>query len=503
MTDNTDELFEWHLAFLRQSAYESKSSNLTPMSLINRDRDLMDQLISAAAEKQAAATRAESAASNKIPYQGLKDKLSIICASGLCLCALAESMQSHSILTTVLLLGIMAFLIWEIFFSKRSSVVDASLRLPLSRFSSDANPNKLLADCLPDKIISELLQRIVVMEQKEKLIFDCSSLVLCELNKDGSIIRVNENAESIWDYRREEIYGAPLTEILSIDSKPKLAEILLNCKASQQAVQQELRVRRKNGDLADLLWRVEWSGKADAFFCRAEDITERRNAERLKAEVTAMINHDLKAPVTSFYYALHNMLDGLYGELPESLEEAAELCLRNMRTVLSLLDNLNNAQKLESGELKPNRSHFQVQDCFDQVSELLHDWCKAANLTFVVEPTTAGANADLEQCIRILSNLCANAIKWSPTGSTIFLRAISESNFVIIEVQDSGPGLSSESLETLFQRWGTGASLRGQISSSTGLGLYIAKKFAELQGGSIGVKSAPDKGAIFWFSIPS
>jgi signal transduction histidine kinase len=112
------------------------------------------------------------------------------------------------------------------------------------------------------------------------------------------------------------------------------------------------------------------------------------------------------------------------------------------------------------------------------------------------------ADADIDQCVRIICNLCSNAIRWSPPRSKIRLRARKDADFIIIEVQDSGQGVPSEFRETLFQRWQAGKSAPKQMSSSTGLGLYIARKFSELQGGSIGVKSAEPAGAIFWFSLP-
>ncbi len=136
-----------------------------------------------------------------------------------------------------------------------------------------------------------------------------------------------------------------------------------------------------------------------------------------------------------------------------------------------------------------------------QVDELLRAWCEAANLSLIFEVTDIVVEADIEQCVRILTNLCTNAIKWSPSGGSILVKARKNTKFVTVEVSDNGPGLSEQAQETLFQRWGNGSSAQGQLTPSAGLGLYIAKKFAGLQGGTIGVKSAPGEGATFWFTL--
>jgi len=370
------------------------------------------------------------------------------------------------------------------------------LKTALARFEPSSNEGTNLAELSANQVALELLRKFAVMQQKEKLIFDYCSLLLCELNSEGVIAQLNESAESIWGYRREDLYGASLAELLSVESKKQLELILDLPRSSQTSRQDELRIRHKNGEFLDLSWHVEWSSKAKAFFCRAEDISERRNSERLRDEVTAMINHDLRSPISSFYYALYNMLDQQYGQLDHKLEEVVSLNLRNIRTVLSLLDNLTSAQKLENGEIKAKKATFELEDCFLQVDELLRAWCEAANLSLIFEVTDVVVEADLEQCARILTNLCSNAIKWSPAGGSILVKAKRLDDFVTVEVQDNGPGLSDEVQETLFQRWGKGATLQGQL-----LGLYIAKKFTELQGGKIGIKSSPEKGATFWFTL--
>jgi PAS domain S-box-containing protein len=304
---------------------------------------MIDKLIAAEASKQKSELSPSSIQLAE-PPRAISNYviLSVVILSAIAAIVLA----SRGAILIITLLAIVAVLIFlEAKARKHSSALDPNLKAVLARLEPSNSSETNLAELTANQAVLELLCKFAVMEQKEKLIFDYCSLLLCELNSAGIIIQLNESAEFVWGYCREDLYGASLSELLSVESKKQFEQILDLPNNYPTSKQFELRVRHKNGEFLDLFWHAEWSSKARAFFCRAEDVSERRNSERLRDEVTAMINHDLRSPISSFYYALYNMLDQQYGQLDHRLEEVVSINLRNIRSVLSLLDNLTSAQK--------------------------------------------------------------------------------------------------------------------------------------------------------------
>src|ERR1043165_9206425 len=107
----------------------------------------------------------------------------------------------------------------------------------------------------------------------------------------------------------------------------------------------------------------------------AEDISARKRSEEMRAEITAMINHDLRAPISALSFWIENMLLGTYGKVDEEADETLKRSSRNLQTVLSLLDDLLDAEKLEDGSMKAVSSNFMIQDCLHHLKNLYEDWC--------------------------------------------------------------------------------------------------------------------------------
>lgn len=494
LCDRKDELFEWYLAYLRKNAQrQSMSSAMTPMALIHADQELLKQLISEEAQqKKKSGLAGEEKRENHVDANFVWG-----CVLSVLVALIAVLYQLYVILP--MQVGILFFLIRLNGTSKRLQLpVEMQSKLGLN-IKDNPNDRKLLEK--PQLLIDSFLDEINLMEQKERLIFEFCSLILCQMNGQGKVIRLNENAANIWGYNKTELTGADVQTILSEPAKETFSALLQSCRDKRETETTDIRVQKENGEFVDLRWRMEWSEQSNSYFCCAEDITAAKDAERLKEEMTATINHDLRAPISALDFALQNIILGSYGEISEGMQTALKRSVRNLKSVLSLLDNLLDIQRLESSTLQCSTAKLQLQDCLLRSAELVHEWCKASKLSLEISETPAIVVGDLDQICRILTNLLANAIKWTPSGGRILVRAIEQTKFVVIEVEDGGPGVPEEQKATLFQRWGTGSSPSKKYSPSVGLGLYIAKKLAELQGGAVGVRSG-NPGSIFWFSLP-
>lgn len=255
---------------------------------------------------------------------------------------------------------------------------------------------------------------------------------------------------------------------------------------------------------------------------RAET-TRQRNMERLYAELQTsheelkqaqesrdalahMIVHDMRTPLTSVISGLQTV-QTLGDDAPDLREEFVEGALGGANRLLTMVNDLLDISKMESGEMALHRERFAVSGVLDEaartVDALIHD--KRLTLHREEPSRPLFVNADREKVRRVLVNLVGNAIKFTPEGGTITLRA--ETNpaaldQVRVSVSDTGAGIAPEHQARIFDKFyqvKPGASTGGV--ASTGLGLSFCKMAVEAHGGTIAVESAPGKGSRFWFTL--
>ena len=228
-------------------------------------------------------------------------------------------------------------------------------------------------------------------------------------------------------------------------------------------------------------------------------------AKEARDEVLAIVSHDLKNPLSVVQGSAANMGRAL--EVPDLEVKRPDLVKnvgrieRASATMHTLVHDLLNLGRIRAGEL-----HLDIRE--EKAEELLRAAVEqAAPLAELrsVHLTTDGAQGgavrcDRERVLQVLANLVANAIKFSPEGGIVALRASCSDGACTFEVTDTGPGISDEQLPYLFNRYwqAPDAAARG-----TGLGLAIAKGFVELHGGTISCESELGHGSKFSFTLPA
>ena len=513
MSNNTD-LLEWYFAFLRKDAHlksATPSAQFTPMALVKADQDLIEKII----EQDIASAAATDASIQKQKVSDtapevLNDKWLLIAVLISSAVGVTCLMLGLGLANYIALLALLACLILTAYLIRRKSqerknvvawlesrIVQSSNPLDFKNIPEGASTTELALEA-----VCAYSKQVESMQQKELLLFDYCPHILCELSEDGRILALNRNAGRAWGYETAELLNTKLEDLL-MHGKDKFAASLERCQRQTRPENVEISTMSKLGKTVHLNWRNEWSASARVYFCIAEDISIQVEYERLKSEMSTMITHDLRAPISGLVFWTDNMLTGCYGALNEDAEFSLKQSKINLQSVLRLLDNLLAVDKLDSGGFKPNKTRVRVQDCFKLVLNQFGEWAKEAELKFEIQADEEIiAQGDLDQINRILTNFCSNAIKWSPAGTTVVLRASIQGDFAVLEVADSGPGISDEMRETLFQRWVMYGVSRTSTTASSGIGLYIAKRFAELQGGTCGARNGENGGSVFWFTLP-
>lgn len=232
---------------------------------------------------------------------------------------------------------------------------------------------------------------------------------------------------------------------------------------------------------------------------RARQILE---LEQLRDDLTHMIVHDLRTPLTGIMLGLETVVDADYE--PELTREFVPLARSSAGRLLEMVNTLLDINKMESGEMQLRREPVVFADiareALDEVRGVAveHDHELIADIA----PHCPTIMADGELLRRVLVNLLGNAVKFTPKGGHIKLASRCEENALVFSVSDDGPGIPPEYQERIFQKFGQVETGKESRKHSTGLGLVLCKMAAEAHGGRIRLDSEVGKGSTFSVSIP-
>jgi signal transduction histidine kinase len=224
---------------------------------------------------------------------------------------------------------------------------------------------------------------------------------------------------------------------------------------------------------------------------------DRADVARVSREqVLTVVAHDLRSPLATIMVSASSLSRD--SSDPAVVRSRIKVIDRAVVRMDSLIRDLVDAAGVERGELpmtiKSERVETIVQEAIDLHAPLAQEAGVLLESKVARHDLTIGC--DRQRILQVLGNLIANALKFTPSGGRITLRAEEQENLVAFAVDDTGSGIAPEHISHLFDRYWSGDS-RG-----IGLGLYIARSIVRGHGGDIGVRSSPGQGASFFFSVP-
>ncbi|MFH0769110.1 MAG: PAS domain-containing sensor histidine kinase [Chloroflexota bacterium] len=341
----------------------------------------------------------------------------------------------------------------------------------------------------------------------------------------GIILEVDEHLETLLGYPREELVGRSLLDYCS--EKEKFAQIqerTLNgnpVKNNEECSFMNAQGQKISVGISTLARIDEELGEPVGYFIALWNITERKQTgERLqksyddekglrqeleaqidkRIELTRTLVHELKTPLTPMIAAsellMEEVPDGPLFRLARSINKGAELLAKR-------IDTLIDAAKGELGILELVRTETDLLDLLHRIAEdatpLAYSHNQVLNAELPVSLPTV--SADGERLRQVVVNLLDNGFKFTPEGGRITLRAEKKGDAIIIEVEDTGPGIPVDQQQHLFEAHYHVKS-ENKRGSGLGLGLALSKMLVELHGGKIWVESKEGKGSKFVFSVP-
>ncbi len=354
----------------------------------------------------------------------------------------------------------------------------------------------------------EMEHRLRESEEKYRSVINAAVDAIFTIDTEGNVVFWNRASETMFDHASDTTVGKSFTRFLSESVsgmvQQEMNRILSEGHSDIAGKTMEVSGIRKDGSAFPIEFSLTaWKIREGVFFTVvARDITERKKIEQMKSDFVSLVSHQLKTPVAGILGCIDNMLTGLTGEITakqkEYLDVMHEISSRNLRIITNLLNVSRIERGIISVDLQPRSLCEAVEAALKGYREAIGR--KGLNLIVQKSREDILVLADRDKLVEALINSVDNAVKFTDAG-TISVRMKRHEPYAVVEIHDTGPGLTEEMQDTIFKknRMFTGGP---SIKEGCGLGLYTAMEFMKLQKGSISVQSVPGEGSAFVFQIP-
>ena len=362
-------------------------------------------------------------------------------------------------------------------------------------------------DTMADKLSqyrSSSLGELLQAQQASQAAIDSMPDPVIVLSLDGQVLNVNQAAENLL---RLEAGRDPLSRL-----PPQLREAIDKIRAhifagkgafAPRGVEEAIRVEGEGGGRA-LLPRAtplySEQGNVTGATIVLQDVTRLLRFDELKNDLVATVAHEFRTPLTSMRMAVHILLEGIVGPLNEKQLDLVGAARDDCERLQGIVEDLLDLSRIQAGKVEVSLTALPAKSILDAAVAAKVDPARDAGLKIegdLIEPVLP-VLVDPDRINLVFDNLVGNAIRHSPKGGRIVVRARPEKGLVRFEVEDQGPGIPVEYQQRIFEKF---FRMPGTKGEGIGLGLYISREIVAAHGGEMGVESEPEKGSRFWFTL--
>ncbi len=363
-----------------------------------------------------------------------------------------------------------------------------------------------------DQMVHSLATDLAATREQERAMIDNTAEIICSLDESFRFNEVNPAVTSRLGYDQEGVRGSLFQSYVHEEDRKTAYEALNRIKTEgSKDLEFEARIQGSDGRFRDMELVGSWSQQQHHLFLIMRDVTARKEAERLKQEVIAMVSHDLRAPLSSLGITLDLILEGVAGELNERGNRLVMVGRRSVASLIAIINDLLDIERFESSGFKLDYEDSEpAQMVSDAVNTVIAE-AESRKIRLLQECEDLDLIVDKERLKRVLQNLINNAIKFSPDDKEIKVTCKSGGNGTAgsvaadeaeFRVADHGPGIPEEKRQSVFEKFSqVGTGSEGERKGS-GLGLAICKTIVEAHGGRIGIDENEGGGSVFWFVVP-
>lgn len=342
---------------------------------------------------------------------------------------------------------------------------------------------------------------LLLAEERSRLrtVLDCLADGVLVSNRDGRLALFNPAALQLLGLTQVPAIGTAVGGLLG---EGRLAE-LIAAGPRDAIVAREVPIGERTL-LASVAPVVDESGQVLGTVTLLRDITAAKTLDKLKSQFVSMTSHELRTPLAAVQTYLDTLLEGFAGDLAEEQRAIIERCSQRVGALVSLVDDLLDVSRLESGRVERQIVVLDVAQVVGEVIELLRAAAEERGVALHADIPAAlpALEMDREDLVRVLTNLVGNAIKYNRPQGRVTVRARDEGYYLRIEVEDTGLGIPREALPQLFSEFFRVKRPETAGITGTGLGLAIVKRTVEYYKGRVEVASELGVGSTFTVYLP-
>ncbi len=352
-----------------------------------------------------------------------------------------------------------------------------------------------------DQVLHNMAAEIEALIHRERIIIENAGDIICVIDNSLKITTVSPPVEALLGISAQKLLGSSYLTILDREnSEVAISTIARAASGGTTDCRFEATLKTSAGKAINCLVSLSFVPREEILILIFHDISKLKEAERFKQHVVSMVSHDLRSPLTAVSHILEMFEEGMFGELNQEGKIMLGRADQSTKQMSRLITDLLDLDKIESGKLNLSMGNFSSNELLERAQMLTADLAQQAKCTVRIEKGEGHVSCDVERVSQVLTNLIGNALKVSPPGEEIVLRAEMKSSLIQFSVRDCGPGIAPELHSLIFERF---KEVRvDEPKTVADLGLAICKALVELHGGTIEIESDGQPGNCFKFTLP-
>jgi len=325
------------------------------------------------------------------------------------------------------------------------------------------------------------------------------------LDEKGLITFFSHGAERVTGWKREEVMGHPIDDILIIAEANKPFSSVLSFVLGER---QKIDVLLADGQTASFAITgarfTRSSDKETEIALVFRDISEEEAIHRLLGQFLANVAHEFRTPLSALEASIELLLDQAEDMSPTELQELYNSLHLSILGLHTLVDNLLESANIEARRFRVSPRNSDLGNIIAEATQTMQPLLAKyeQHLTIEMPVDIPVVRADPRRMVQVLINLLSNASRYGPPGEEIILRVTVEMQYAHVEVIDRGPGIPAEHRTNLFRRFVFPHAEDSISQAGAGLGLSVVKAIVTAQGGKVGVDDRVGGGSKFWFTVP-